>query len=120
VSKASRPGLQCSIFIPRGAAMAVSTIPSLACALALAAAAGAVHAQASAPATIRVDYLHSGNALSDSYAIERVLVEPLPWPGDLAQNLDNTDRGRSGRCQDRRPDLLARLLDHLRGMAHHR
>lgn len=72
--------------------MAVSLLRSLAGALALAAA-GFVHAQA--PATIRVDYLHTGNALSDTYAIERVLVEPLPWPGDLAQNLDNTDRGQN-------------------------
>ena len=72
--------------------MAVSTIRSLAGALALAAA-GLVHAQA--PATIRVDYIHSGNALADTYAIDRVLVEPLPWPGDLSQNLDNTDRGQN-------------------------
>jgi hypothetical protein len=68
-------------------------IRSLAGALALAAAASTAHAQA--PATIRVDYIHSGNALSDSYAIERVLVEPLPWPGDLAQNIDRTDRGQN-------------------------
>jgi hypothetical protein len=72
--------------------MALSPIRSLAGALALAAA-GMVHAQA--PATIRVDYIHSGNALADTYAIDRVLVEPLPWPGDLAQNLDNTDRGQN-------------------------
>jgi hypothetical protein len=78
--------------------MAVSPIRSLAGALALAAAAitsAPVHAQAPAPATIRVDYIHSGNALSDQYAIERVLVEPLPWPGDLSQNLDNTNRGQN-------------------------
>ena len=73
--------------------MAVSPIRSLAGALALAAARR--RPCAAAPATIRVDYLHSGNALSDTYAIERVLVEPLPWPGDLAQNLDNTDRGQN-------------------------
>jgi hypothetical protein len=48
---------------------------------------------AAAPATIRLDYLHSGNALADSYAIERVLIEPLPWPGALSRNLDDTDRG---------------------------
>jgi hypothetical protein len=82
--------------------MAVSPIRTLAGTLALAGAVfacAAVHAQApvpaAAPATIRVDYLHSGNALSDTYALERVLVEPLPWPGDLAQNLDNTDRGQN-------------------------
>lgn len=47
------------------------------------------------PATVRLDYTHSGNALSDSYAIERVLIEPLPWPGDLARNLDDTNRGQN-------------------------
>lgn len=73
--------------------MAVSPIRSLAGALALAAAATSAFAQA--PATIRVDYIHSGNALADSYAIERVLVEPLPWPGDLARNLDTTNRGQN-------------------------
>jgi hypothetical protein len=57
----------------------------------LALAAGAAFAQA--PATIRVDYHHSGNALSEHYALEQVVVEPLPWPGNLAQNFDNTDRG---------------------------
>ncbi|MBC7684811.1 MAG: peptidase M64, partial [Bdellovibrionales bacterium] len=52
-------------------------------------------AQAQAPATIRVDYTHSGNALSEQYALERVVVEPLPWPGNLAQNIDNTNRGQN-------------------------
>lgn len=47
------------------------------------------------PATVRVDYNHSGNALSDQYALERVVIEPLPWPGHLARNLDNTDRGQN-------------------------
>ena len=50
-------------------------------------------AATAAPATIRVDYLHSGNALDEHYAIERVLVEPLPWPGDPAHNLDPLERG---------------------------
>ncbi|QOL51338.1 IgA Peptidase M64 [Massilia litorea] len=52
-------------------------------------------AQAAQPATVRVDYTHSGNALSDSYALEQVLVEPLPWPGDTTRNLDNTNRGQN-------------------------
>jgi hypothetical protein len=73
--------------------MALSPIRFLVGALALAA--STVHAQAAAPATVRVDYIHTGNALSDQYAIERVLVEPLPWPGDLAQNIDHTDRGQN-------------------------
>ena len=52
-------------------------------------------AHAAQPATIRVDYNHSGNALSDQYALERVVVEPLPWPGNPAQAFDNTDRGQN-------------------------
>lgn len=64
-----------------------------ACALACLFAAGAAAAQP--PATVRVDYLHSGNALTEQYALERVLVEPLPWPGDLSQAIDNTDRGNN-------------------------
>jgi hypothetical protein len=61
-------------------------------AAALALAASAVHAQ---PATVRLDYTHSGNALSDQYALERVLIEPLPWPGDPKQPFDNTNRGQN-------------------------
>ncbi len=56
----------------------------------------AAHAQTQArPATVRVDYTHSGNALSDTYALEQVLIEPLPWPGDTARSLDNTNRGQN-------------------------
>jgi hypothetical protein len=59
---------------------------------ALAFCAGAAAAQ---PATVRLDYTHSGNALSDQYALERVLIEPLAWPGDPQQPFDNTDRGQN-------------------------
>ncbi|MDQ1833978.1 M64 family metallopeptidase [Massilia sp. CCM 9029] len=59
----------------------------------LALAAAQAHAQP--PATVRVDYQHSGNALSDQYALERVVIEPLPWPGDLSQNVDTTNRGQN-------------------------
>ena len=63
------------------------------CAAALVFAAGAACAQQ--PATVRVDYLHSGNALHDQYALERVVIEPLAWPGDLSQAFDNTNRGQN-------------------------
>ena len=56
----------------------------------------AAQAQAPAqPATVRVDYTHSGNALLDAYALEQVLIEPLPWPGDTTRSLDNTNRGQN-------------------------
>jgi hypothetical protein len=52
-------------------------------------------AQAQQPATVRLDYTHSGNALSEQYAVERVLIEPLPWPGDTSRPFDNTNRGNN-------------------------
>jgi len=52
-------------------------------------------AHAAQPATVRLDYTHSGNALADGYAIERVVIEPLPWPGSAARNLDETNRGQN-------------------------
>ena len=64
-------------------------------ALALLAAAAQAQAPTPAPATVRADYQHSGNALADQYALERVVIEPLPWPGDPAQALDHTDRGQN-------------------------
>ena len=50
-------------------------------------------AQAAAPATMRVDIQHSGNAASESFALERVQVEALPWPGNPARPIDDTNRG---------------------------
>lgn len=47
------------------------------------------------PATVRLDYMHSGNALSEQYAVERVLIEPLPWPGNMARVVDDTNRGNN-------------------------
>ncbi|MCG2586217.1 IgA Peptidase M64 [Massilia sp. TS11] len=47
------------------------------------------------PGTMRVDVSHSGNALSDSYALARVLIEPLPWPGGAQQAIDRTERGNN-------------------------
>lgn len=43
--------------------------------------------------TMRLDYLHSGNALSEHFALSRVLIEPLPWPGNPARPIDTTNRG---------------------------
>ncbi|QNP39408.1 IgA Peptidase M64 [Lysobacter solisilvae (ex Woo and Kim 2020)] len=48
---------------------------------------------AAAPPTLRVDLVHSGNALSAQYALERVVIEPLPWPGNPARPLDDSNRG---------------------------
>jgi hypothetical protein len=50
-------------------------------------------ALAAQPATVRLDYMHTGNALNESYAIEQVVIEPLPWPGDMSKTIDTTNRG---------------------------
>lgn len=52
---------------------------------------GAAHA--AARPTLRVDLQHSGDATHEHYALERVVVEPLPWPGNPARPLDDSNRG---------------------------
>lgn len=50
-------------------------------------------APAPAPRTLRVDYFHTGNATAEMFAVERVVVEPLPWPGNPRRPLDDTNLG---------------------------
>lgn len=52
-----------------------------------------LHAGAATPRTLRVDIQHSGDAKIEHYALERVVVEPLPWPGNPDQPLDAANRG---------------------------
>ena len=47
----------------------------------------------SVPRTLRVDIQHSGDARAEHYALERVVVEPLPWPGNPDRPLDDGNRG---------------------------
>src|SRR5512140_1221887 len=47
-----------------------------------------------APRTFRVDYFHTGNAKEERFSLDRVLVEPLPWPGNPARPIDDTNLGR--------------------------
>ncbi len=53
--------------------------------------AAAVHA--APPATLRVDIQHGGDAKSEHFALERVVLEPLPWPGNPARPIDDSNRG---------------------------
>lgn len=52
-----------------------------------------MHAAAATPPTLRVDIQHSGDANAEHYALERIVVEPLAWPGNPDQPLDTTNRG---------------------------
>lgn len=46
------------------------------------------------PPTLRVDYFHTGNADTELFSLDRVVLEPLPFPGNLEQPLDHTLRGK--------------------------
>ena len=43
---------------------------------------------------MRLDYYHSGDAGSEIFSIEQVVLEPLVWPGNPARPLDGTLRGK--------------------------
>ena len=47
-----------------------------------------------APAVMRMDYYHTGNDREERFSLDRVVIEPLPWPGNPARPIDNTDRGK--------------------------
>jgi hypothetical protein len=49
---------------------------------------------AAAPPTMRVDYYHTGNATEERFSLDRVVLEPLPWPGNPSHPLDDTNRGK--------------------------
>ncbi len=51
-------------------------------------------AMAAPPQTMRLDYYHTGNATTETFSVERVVIEPLPWPGDMTRTIDNTNLGK--------------------------
>ena len=46
------------------------------------------------PQTMRLDYYHTGDAKQELFSVDRVVIEPLPWPSDLKKNLDDTNLGK--------------------------
>ena len=54
----------------------------------------AATASAAAPRTMRVDYFHTGNAAGEVFSLDRVVLEPLPWPGNPKRPLDDTNLGK--------------------------
>lgn len=47
-----------------------------------------------APRTFRVDYFHTGNATEERFSLDRLVVEPLPWPGHPDRAIDETNLGK--------------------------
>ena len=44
--------------------------------------------------TMRLDYYHSGDAAQEIFSVDRIVIEPLPWPGSPAQNIDDSNMGK--------------------------
>ena len=44
--------------------------------------------------TMRVDYYHTGDAAQEIFSLDRVMIEPLPWPGNPSQALDTSNLGK--------------------------
>jgi hypothetical protein len=47
-----------------------------------------------APRTFRLDLLHTGGMGQELFALERMVLEPLPWPGNPGAPLDSTGWGK--------------------------
>jgi len=46
------------------------------------------------PRTMRVDYYHTGSAAEERFSLDRVVIEPLDWPGNPARPIDDTNLGK--------------------------
>lgn len=51
-------------------------------------------AASAATQTMRLDYYHTGDASSEVFSVDRIVIEPLPWPGDLKQAIDSSNLGK--------------------------
>ncbi|BDG03227.1 IgA Peptidase M64 [Anaeromyxobacter oryzae] len=56
--------------------------------------AAALAAAPQPPRTLRVDYFHTGNATEERFALDRLVLEPLPFPGNPARPIDETNLGK--------------------------
>ena len=46
------------------------------------------------PGTMRVDFFHSGNHMTELFSLDQLVIEALPWPGNIDQPIDRTLRGK--------------------------
>jgi IgA peptidase M64/peptidase M64-like protein len=46
-----------------------------------------------APRTLRVDYYHTGNSHEEWFSLDRIVLEPLEWPGNLNKTIDESQMG---------------------------
>jgi len=43
---------------------------------------------------MRLDYFHTGNIAQETFSIDKVVLEPLPWPGNPRKTIDDTNFGK--------------------------
>ena len=53
-----------------------------------------VASDAFAQRTMRFDYYHTGNAKQEVFSVDRVVIEPLEWPGSPSKTIDRTNLGK--------------------------
>ncbi|MGA2005060.1 MAG: M64 family metallopeptidase [Terriglobales bacterium] len=46
-----------------------------------------------APRTMRIDYYHGGNSHDEWFTLDRTVLEPLEWPGNLDKAIDESNLG---------------------------
>lgn len=46
-----------------------------------------------APRTLRVDYYHTGNSHEEWFSLDRIVLEPLDWPGNPNKTIDESQMG---------------------------
>lgn len=44
--------------------------------------------------TMRLDYYHTGNATQEFFSLDKLVIEPLPWPGNPRRSVDHTNLGK--------------------------
>lgn len=49
---------------------------------------------AAPPRTLRVDYVHTGNAKQELFSLDQVVLEPLPWAGNPEHPVDDSNLGK--------------------------
>jgi hypothetical protein len=44
--------------------------------------------------TMRLDYYHTGNSAEEVFSLDRVVIEPLAWPGSPSRTVDDSNLGK--------------------------
>ena len=50
--------------------------------------------QAQAPRTMRLDFYHTGTSTEEVFSLDRVVVEPMAWPGSPRRMVDDSNLGK--------------------------